>query len=104
MRSTHSFISGAALLSLLNFANAYTLVDTYDSTNFFDQWDFFTAPDPTSGFVEYVSRSVAQNDGLARYENNQVYIGVDHTTQNPTAGRKSVRVSSNQIYSKQLLE
>lgn len=100
MHSFHSFISGAVLLSLLNLANAYSLVETYDSTNFFDEFTFYTGADPTDGYVTYVSQSVADNDDLVRYENNQVYMGVDSTTQNPPGGRNSVRVSSNASYSK----
>lgn len=102
MLSSHTFISSAALLSLLNNAYAYTLVDTFNATNFFDEFDFFTAADPTFGFVEYISQSVAENDDLVGYQNNQVYMGVDSTTQNPTGGRNSVRVSSSTAYSKQL--
>jgi hypothetical protein len=100
MLSLHIFISSAALLSLLNNAYAYTLVSTFDATNFFDEFNFFTAADPTLGFVEYVSQSVAENDDLVHCENNQVYMGVDSTTQNPSGGRNSVRVSSNTQYSK----
>jgi hypothetical protein len=85
---------------LLSSVNAYTLVNTFDRRNFFDEFDFFTAADPTGGFVQYISQSVAENDDLVRYENNQIYIGVDYTTQNPTGGRDSVRVSSSQSYSK----
>jgi hypothetical protein len=100
MLSAHTFLSSAALLSLLNSANAYTLVNTFDSTNFFDEFDFFTAADPTEGFVQYVSQSVAENDDLVHYENSQVYIGVDHTTQNPTGGRNSVRVIGSTSFSR----
>ena len=100
MISAQTFILSAALLSLLSSANAYTLVNTFDKTNFLDEFDFFTAADPTHGFVQYLSQSVAENDDLVRYENNQIYIGVDYTTQNPVGGRNSVRVSSSQTYSK----
>jgi hypothetical protein len=101
MLSTRAIVSSAALLSLFNTACAYTLAHTYDATNFFDGFTFFTAGDPTNGFVEYVSQSVAENDHLVGYQNSQVYMGVDSTTQNPTGGRNSVRVSSNTTYSMQ---
>ena len=78
-----TFILSVALSSLSYSANAYTLVNTFDSTNFFDEFDFFTAADPTGGFVQYISQPVAENDDLVRYENNQIYIEVDYTTQNP---------------------
>lgn len=102
MLPVHIFLSGAGLFTLLSSANAYTLVNTFDKTNFLDEFDFFTAADPTNGFVQYISQSVAENDDLVRYENNQIYIGVDYTTQNPIGGRNSVRVSSSQTYTKGL--
>lgn len=99
MHSSHSLLTSAVVLSVLSSASAYSLVNTFDSTNFFTEFDFFTAGDPTLGFVQYVSQDVAENEDLVKYENNQVYIGVDYTTQNPTGGRNSVRVSSSASYS-----
>lgn len=32
----------------------YTLVDEYSGTDFFDNFDYFTGYDPSSGFVQYV--------------------------------------------------
>lgn len=103
MLSSRSFIPlGFALLSLFKFGNAYTLVSTFDSTNFFDEFSFFTGADPTDGFVDYVSQSVADSADLVYYQNNQVYLGVDYTSANPSGGRESVRLSSNQAYSRLL--
>ncbi|OTB06687.1 glycoside hydrolase family 16 protein, partial [Hypoxylon sp. CI-4A] len=76
----------------------YTIQDTYDNTNFFDNFDFFTEPDPTNGFVKYVSATEANDQSLAGYANNGVYLGVDSTTSNPDGGRSSVRVSSKKTY------
>lgn len=85
---------------------AYTLEDNYDHTNFFSEFDFFTATDPTEGFVQYVSASAANLSGIAGYvtatPNDAVYLGVDHTTMNPSGGRASVRVSSSKSYTKGL--
>lgn len=100
MRSSHSFTLATALLSLLRTANAYTLVQTYDSSNFFNEFNFFSGTDPTNGFVDYVQQDTAQTTDLINYQNNQVYLGVDHTTYNPAGGRASVRLSSNQAFSK----
>jgi hypothetical protein len=107
-----SFLAGASLLISLTSAKpaqlgtyhqysaaAYSLVDTYDASNFFSSFNFFTGGDPTHGYVNYQDQSDAQNVGLINTNNNQVYLGVDHTTLNPgSAGRKSVRVSSNKAY------
>jgi len=77
---------------------AYAIQDTYDSTNFFDEWSFFTATDPTHGFVDYVSLAVANSSGLAGYANNGVMLTVDSKTVNPAGGRASTRLTSNKPY------
>ncbi|CAG8949392.1 hypothetical protein HYFRA_00005021 [Hymenoscyphus fraxineus] len=77
---------------------AYRQVDTFNSGNFFDNFDFFTGADPTHGFVQYKNRGDAQNMGLINNANNQLYMGVDHTTVNPNGGRPSVRVTSKKSY------
>jgi hypothetical protein len=48
--------------------------------------------------VEYISAQQANQTELAGYSNDAVYLGVDHTTMNPTGGRNSVRVASNKAY------
>jgi hypothetical protein len=88
--------------------NAYTLVKTYNAANFLSEFNFFTAPDPTLGYVQYVNQAVATSGAdeagqrLFTTDNNQVYLGVDHTEVAPSGGRQSVRVSSNQAFSKAL--
>ncbi|KAM0250550.1 hypothetical protein ACHAQJ_008560 [Trichoderma viride] len=80
-------------------ANAqYSLDVTYDASNFFSSFDFFTDSDPTHGFVEYVDASTANSLGLAGTSSGGVYMGVDSTTQSPSNGRKSVRVTSQQSF------
>jgi hypothetical protein len=79
-------------------AAAYGLVETYNSSNFFSSFNFFTGSDPTNGYVSYQSESAAASKGLINTNNDQVYIGVDYSTVNPSAGRASVRVTSNQDY------
>ncbi|KAI9730483.1 MAG: hypothetical protein M1818_008178 [Claussenomyces sp. TS43310] len=77
---------------------AYTVEDTYNNINFFDTFSFFSGSDPTSGFVDYVTATVANSSALAGFSKDQIYLGVDHTTANPTGGRASTRVSSNKAY------
>ncbi|KAF8591831.1 glycoside hydrolase family 16 protein [Ramaria rubella] len=74
--------------------------DTYAGTTFFDTWDFFDQPDPTSGSVNYVNSSVAFSEGLARVTpNNQVIMQMDNTTVLQQNGlRNSVRISSQKRY------
>ncbi|KAI1107542.1 glycoside hydrolase family 16 protein [Jackrogersella minutella] len=94
---------GALALGAAAQAATYTIQDTYDSTNFFDGFDFFNLPDPTNGFVKYLSATEANAQSLAGYANNGVYLGVDANTTNPVGGRASVRVSSKKTYTEGLI-
>ncbi len=76
----------------------YALVNDYTASNFFDDFTFFTGTDPTGGYVEYITQFEAYLLGYINTKNNQVYLGVDSTTVNPSNGRLSVRVISNQAY------
>lgn len=100
MRSPQAIIRIGALLSCAaGIARAqYSLVDTFDQTNFFDEFSFYSGADPTAGFVDYQTAAQANAAGLAGFSNGAVFMGVDDTTLNPSAGRASVRVSSNQAY------
>ncbi len=60
--------------------------------------DLSKAGDPTNGYVHYVDQGTAQNKGLINTNNNQVYIGVDHTNVASGSGRDSVRIVSNKSY------
>src|ERR1700710_3133101 len=90
---------GACVVCVAGIANAtYSLEDTFDTSNFFNDFSFFDGPDPTAGFVNYVGAVPANQTGIAGYSSNAIYLGVDHTTMNPSGGRESVRVSSNKAY------
>ncbi|TVY42669.1 putative endo-1,3(4)-beta-glucanase [Lachnellula occidentalis] len=78
-------------------ASIYSLDTKLAGLSFFDNFNFITGPDPTHGFVDYVSAAKAATLGLvAPLPNGAVYIGVDHWTTLSTSatGRKSVRISS----------
>ncbi|KAG4431871.1 hypothetical protein IFR05_012648 [Cadophora sp. M221] len=99
------FHSGVAFLCAAGIANAsYIIEDTYDTENFFAEFDFFSDKDPTEGFVKYSTATAANISSLAGYVNNAVYLGVDSTTVNPPQpGRKSVRVNSKKTYTHGLI-
>lgn len=105
MRSTTSPLRLAAfVVCAAGIANAaYTIEDTYDISNFFSQFSFFTEPDPTNGFVQYIGPVAANQTSMAGYSNDAVYLGVDHKSLNPNNGRESVRVSSNKAYTRGLI-
>lgn len=100
-----SYLGGASALAInltgtfSEYAAAsYGLIDTYNSGNFFSDFNFYTGSDPTHGYVSYQSQSAAASEGLINTNNGQVYLGVDYTTVNPSAGRASVRITSNKGY------
>ncbi|KAH8672012.1 glycoside hydrolase family 16 protein [Tricladium varicosporioides] len=81
--------------------SAYTLVHNYDHTNWYSSFNFKNGPDPTKGTVEYINLAEAQFTGLTRIINNQVYLGVDNTTNIPAAsqaGRKSIWLTSRDTF------
>jgi hypothetical protein len=66
---------------------------------------FVDADLPIDGFVDYVNAQDAQDLGLLKTENDQVYMGVDmisHLNSNGP-GRKSVRVQSKTAYNRALV-
>ena len=90
---------GASIVCAAGIANAaYSIEDTYDTQNFFSEFNFFDGADPTEGFVTFSDAANANVTGLAGYSNGAVYLGVDHTTLNPPNGREAVRVTSNKAY------
>ncbi|KAL8760496.1 MAG: hypothetical protein Q9184_003316 [Pyrenodesmia sp. 2 TL-2023] len=81
---------------------AYTLTDSYTASNWFSSFDFFSSKDPTNGFVQYKDLKTAAASNLIAIDGSgpaaAVYMGVDHTTKNPSGGRASVRLSSKKTY------
>nr|POE49415.1 endo-1,3(4)-beta-glucanase [Quercus suber] len=88
--------AGLAMMSSAGMAQ-YVLEDDYFKGNFFDQFSFFTAGDPTHGFVQYQSQAESESQLLVNSSSTNAYIGVDHTNVAPS-GRNSVRLTSNKAY------
>jgi hypothetical protein len=82
----------------------YTLKDDLSYKNFFNEFDFFSDPDPTNGFVQYQTRDAAVKSGLVGYLNDtqSIFMGVDHTTKD-RKGRASVRLESKKTWNQGLL-
>ncbi|KXJ95544.1 family 16 glycoside hydrolase, partial [Microdochium bolleyi] len=84
-------------------AASYQIQDTYDATNFFDEFEFFSAPDPTEGFVRYQTALEANASALAGYANGGVFLGVDAKTPGVASpGRASTRVNTRKKYTRGL--
>lgn len=115
------FLFGAAALACSGRAVAadeqtYQLADSFNSANFFDNFDFFESNfgtgnyndvDPTSGFVNYRSRADAETLGLIATQGTEMYIGVDHANSLSNApgsqGRNSVRIESKKSFDSGLI-
>ncbi|KAM0125969.1 hypothetical protein ACHAO1_010334 [Botrytis cinerea] len=86
----------SSFMTTITALTGYQLEESYSGNSFFDAFDFFTDPDPTHGFVTYVSESAASQQGLISVGSDGVYMGVDSKTiLNPSGpGRNSVRIES----------
>lgn len=104
MVRTRSVLRFGALASLGAVTQAvYTIQDVYDTSSFFDGFDFYSAADPTNGFVQYHTAALANSSSLAGYANGGIYLGTDFATVNPSSpGRGSTRVNSKKTYTKGL--
>lgn len=81
--------------------SSYQLAEKWHGKSFMENMEFFTAADPTNGYVTYVDQEHAKDAGLFKIQSDgSMYMGVDHTsTLDPNgAGRDSVRVESKKFY------
>lgn len=97
MHST-TLLGSVALLSTTGWAQ-YTLQQDYMADGaFFEQFNFWDAPDPTNGFVQYQNQDNAQDANLINTASGSIQMSVD-TTQTISGGRRSVRIESKNTYS-----
>ncbi|OAL55734.1 hypothetical protein IQ07DRAFT_176723 [Pyrenochaeta sp. DS3sAY3a] len=80
----------------------YVLEDDY-MNDFYGNFDFFTGPDPTEGFVEYVDEATARDTSLINSTSTSaVQWGVDFKNITPQ-GRPSIRIESKKKYNSGLI-
>jgi hypothetical protein len=102
-RISSSLLAPVAFLAAVPLVAAkYALHTDMSSTNFFANFDFYSKPDPTNGFVQYQNLDAAINQSLVGYIDGNVFLGTDFTTKDP-AGRASVRAESKVNFNKGLL-
>ena len=99
-----NMLRSSLFLSLLSatgtIAQSYSLTDTFSGSTFFDQFDFFTAGDPTNGWTQYVDQATAISRGLIGDPSIPAW-GVDHTSVLDPAnstGRASIRLTSKKTW------
>ncbi|KAF2009367.1 glycoside hydrolase family 16 protein [Aaosphaeria arxii CBS 175.79] len=78
----------------------YRLRDTYEGETFFDNFNYFSARDPTNGFVHYMDRKSSEAYNLTEITNHgaSAIMRVDTADKNATTGRRSVRITSKKTY------
>ncbi|KAL7790879.1 family 16 glycoside hydrolase [Trichoderma ceciliae] len=81
----------------------YTLKDTFQGENFFDNFNYYTGFDPAHGFVHYVPELQAQQLNLTFASRDAAVLRVDTSVgpdsiPNASTGRFSVRVESKNTY------
>jgi hypothetical protein len=79
------------------------IADADSGTSFFDNFDYFTGYDPSSGFVHYVPSAQAQSLNLTYAGSSSAVLRVDtsvtsDSVPNASTGRFSVRISSKTQY------
>ncbi|KAL7903394.1 glycoside hydrolase family 16 protein [Trichoderma sp. SZMC 28014] len=82
---------------------SYTLKDTFQGENFFDNFNYFTGFDPAQGFVHYVPEGTAKQLNLTFASQDAAVLKVDtsvgpNSVPNASTGRFSVRVESKNTY------
>jgi len=83
-----------------NITRKYTLKDFYQGNSFLSDWEFYTEPDPTNGYVNFQSREDAIQNNLAVVNNGKAIFSVDDITELPPGGmRNSIRITSPNTYS-----
>ncbi|KAJ7718193.1 glycoside hydrolase family 16 protein [Mycena maculata] len=88
----------ASTNSTIVFKN-WNRTDWYRGNDFLEKWDFFDAPDPTHGLVNYQNVGNATQKKLALVQGDNVILAVDNTTTlQPGQKRDSVRISSKAKY------
>jgi len=78
---------------------SYSLQDDYSGSSFFDNFDYFTGYDPSSGFVHYTDSAAASTLNLTYATDSTAILRVDTSDTDSSTGRKSVRITSKKQYS-----
>jgi len=86
------------LLSFVSLSYSYSLKANYSGNQFFNNFQFFTADDPTHGYVNFLSQSQAQAAGLISSEPGKVFIRADSKNVASGRGRNSIRLTSNSAW------
>ncbi|PHH75745.1 hypothetical protein CDD80_2083 [Ophiocordyceps camponoti-rufipedis] len=88
----------------------WRLADSYNASNFFDKFDFYTGRSGDAGYARYQNRYDAERKGLIQTDARGVRIGPDSRSvlkapcePDGSPGRDSVRIESKASYNRGLL-
>ncbi|KAJ7596767.1 glycoside hydrolase family 16 protein [Mycena floridula] len=76
----------------------WTIVAKHAGNTFFDDWTFWTDPDPTHGTVDYIDESDARSAGLLEVNSDGNAIMRVETTPTVANNRKSIRITTKDSY------
>ena len=76
---------------------AYVRTHAVDNNTFLDAFSFFTGPDPTHGYVKFVSRDEALSSSLLSLSEGTVRMAAETT--DTSSPRRSIRVQSKALFS-----
>ena len=94
-------VEGAKSSSYPNYSSlTYSIADRYEGQDFFNNFDYFTGYDPSSGFVHYVPAATANSTqyNLTYASSTTAVMRVDTTDTDASTGRYSVRITSKKQY------
>lgn len=78
--------------------HTYSLQYTYDSTIFFDRFEFLNLPDPFGGQVTYVNVSTAKDLGLAGVSDGRIFLKANLPQNNAENKRDSIWVQGREAF------
>ena len=107
MHFIQSLIAALLLGCSLAQPQSYQLIKNYSGLDFFSNFDFWNASDPTSGYVKYVVLPEANASGLAGFVStsdfhNAAYLGVDYSFPSQN-GVPSTRIQSKDTFNSSTL-
>eukprot|EP00036_Acanthoecidae_sp_10tr_P008738 CAMPEP_0182928550 /NCGR_PEP_ID=MMETSP0105_2-20130417/15645_1 /TAXON_ID=81532 ORGANISM="Acanthoeca-like sp., Strain 10tr" /NCGR_SAMPLE_ID=MMETSP0105_2 /ASSEMBLY_ACC=CAM_ASM_000205 /LENGTH=332 /DNA_ID=CAMNT_0025066555 /DNA_START=24 /DNA_END=1022 /DNA_ORIENTATION=+ len=93
-----SVIAIGAAMAAVTPGDGWAQAERMAGTSFWDHFDFFTASDPTHGYIRYVDEATCRSDGIINVTaSGAVRMAVDARAK-ATGPRDSVRLTSKAVY------
>lgn len=79
-------------------SSPWRLTNTYQGQSFFNEWDFFTAEDPTRGIVDYINEGAGRQAGILEVNSAGNAIMRVETTPTVANNRRSIRITTRTVF------